>query len=71
MKPASHTFYVAVSVHTDEGGDVVGFDQEWGGSYSDSITDDGDQVARRGGIIDVPQNRPALISDRHIVNRQR
>lgn len=44
MKPASHTFYVAVSVHTDEGGDVVGFDQEWGGSYSDSITDDGDQV---------------------------
>ena len=44
MKPASHTFYVAVSVNTDEGGDVVGFDQEWGGSYSDSITDDGDQV---------------------------
>ena len=44
MKPASHTFYVAVSVHTDEGGDVVGFDQEWGGSYSDSMTDDGDQV---------------------------
>jgi hypothetical protein len=44
VKPASHTFYVAVSVHTDEGGDVVGFDQEWGGSYSDSITDDGDQV---------------------------
>jgi hypothetical protein len=40
VKPASHTFYVAVSVHTDEGGDVVGFDQEWGGSYSDSITDD-------------------------------
>ena len=44
MKPASHTFYVAVSVHTDEAGDVVGFDQEWGGSYSDSMTDDGDQV---------------------------
>lgn len=44
MKPASHTFYVAVSVHTDEGGDVIGFDQEWGGSYSDSMTDDGDQV---------------------------
>jgi hypothetical protein len=44
VKPASHTFYVAVSVHTDEGGDVVGFDQEWGGSYSDSTANDGDPV---------------------------
>ena len=44
MKQASHTFYVAVSVHTDEAGDVVGFDQEWSGSYADSITDDGDWV---------------------------